>query len=86
MEYKTKPVEIEAIEYTITNWRSVLKFVGENNLLFSFYGNSIYVRKNPNKLDKDKLRFGDFVVKDKDGLITVIDPITFNKTYELIGD
>jgi len=78
MKCRIIPKEYEYIEYIITNWRSVMKFVGDSEL-FEFKYNHVYYKNN-------SLRIGDHILKNNDGEFIIVDPYTFKQSYEKVED
>ena len=89
MKYRTKPVEIEAIQWTGLNITEMKKFVGES-LIYEFYDREWGVEPRAVVIALDTLdgvlsvAIGDYIIKDLDGEFRPCEPYVFEKIYELI--
>ena len=79
-KYKTKPCEIEAIQWTGKNEKEVLEFV-KNKHYVSFDGD-LFLITLAGELKAD---FGDYIVKGLRGDFYPCKPDSFVKKYELIA-
>ena len=77
--YKTKPCEIEAIQWTGNNGKEVLEFV-RNKYYISFDGD-LYLVTLENEM---KVNFGDYIIKDLRGDFFPCKPDVFVKMFELV--
>lgn len=93
--YKTKPCEIEALEYTGNNLKEVLAFMGKVNIDYlpksnieeeKWYEYCSDIRENGlyiNTLEGDMLAsIGDYIIKGLRGEFYPCKPDVFNKKYE----
>ena len=91
MKYKTKPVEIEAIQWTGLNLEEIKTFVGDS-LIYNIIDTAWEVGKGrPNVLMKIKtlegdmhVSEGDYIIKGLKGKFYPCKPDIFEKKYELI--
>lgn len=77
MRYRTKPLEVEAIEYDGTNTARCLEFMGKGwtwgvRDVLQIRTHLGYMRAHP----------GDWIVKGPYGEIQIVDAATFAATYE----
>ena len=92
-KYRKKPVVIEAIQLTKSNFEEVENFIG-NSFLHRHYNNEVDFVKHENPigiiiktLEGDHLaKIGDFVIKGVHGEFYPCKPDIFEKTYELEND
>lgn len=92
MKYKTKPVEIEAIQWTGLNLEEIKAFVGES-LIYDIIDTAWEVGKGrPHVLMKIKTlegdmtaSEGDYIIKGLRGEFYPCKPDVFEKKYELIN-
>ena len=81
MRYKTKPCEIEAIQYTGENWTEILHFMfpdlEDDATAFDETIKTLEWEMNCSK--------GDFVIKGLRGEFYPCKPDVFNKKYELLN-
>lgn len=93
MRYRTKPVEIEAIQWTGLNLEEIKQFVGESleyNILDTAWevGKSrphIYMKIHT--LEGDMYAsVGDYIIKGLRGEFYPCKPDVFKKKYEVIGE
>lgn len=92
MKYKTKPVEIEAIQWTGLNLEEIKAFVGES-LIYDIIdtaweaGKGIpHVLMNIKTLEGDMIASeGDYIIKGLRGEFYPCKPDIFEKKYELIN-
>lgn len=92
MKYKTKPVEIEAIQWTGLNLEEIKAFVGES-LIYDIIGTAWEVGKGrPHVLMKIRTlegdmtaSEGDYIIKGLRGEFYPCKPDVFEKKYELIN-
>lgn len=92
MKYKTKPVEIEAIQWTGLNLEEIRAFVGES-LIYDIIDTAWEAGKGiPHVLMKIKTLEGDMIASEGDYIIKGLrgefypcKPDIFEKKYELIN-
>lgn len=92
MKYKTKPVEIEAIQWTGLNLEEIKAFVGES-LIYDIIDTAWEAGKGiPHVLMKIKTLEGDMIASEGDYIIKGLrgefypcKPDIFEKKYELIN-
>ena len=83
-KFRKKPVEIEAIRFTRTNWKDVLSFTDYKAHIFvedDIY--SLFIWSDNPKNVKNAIE-GDWVIKGAKGKFRTCKPNIFQKTYELI--
>ena len=95
MRYKTKPVEIEAIQWTGLNLEEIKQFVGESleyNIWDSAWdwavgkgGPHIYMKIYTLEGDMNA-SVGDYIIKGLRGEFYPCKPDVFEKKYEVIGE
>lgn len=78
--YKTKPCEIEAIQWTGKNEKEILDFL-KHKYYISFDGD-LYLVTLENEM---KVNFGDYIIKDLRGDFYPYKPDVFVKMFELIS-
>lgn len=80
MKYQKKPVVIEAVQWSGSNWHSILDFAGRENVYVT--GNKLYVRT----LEGDMLANpGDWIIRGVEGEFYPVKPHIFVATYEAVG-
>lgn len=86
MKYRKKPVEIEAIQFSRSNWEEVKQFT--NNT-----AHSLIIERRPDgkcfctipTLEGEHIaNEGDFIIKGVEGEFYPCKPQIFEKTYEVI--
>lgn len=93
MRYRTKPVEIEAIQWTGLNFEEIRQFVGESleyNILNTAWkvgkcGPHIYIMIHTLEGDMH-VSEGDYIIKGLRGEFYPCKPDVFKKKYEVIGE
>ena len=83
MKYKTKPVEIEAVEYIGSNTIEISKFTGIslNDLGVAPFVNKLVIKTLEGKMTAS---VGDFIIKGLKGEFYPCKPDIFNMKYEPI--
>jgi hypothetical protein len=79
--YRTKPKYVKAVQWTGDNLEEVQSFAHTQYI----NGSSLHVSSNDRSDDGRwwmKCSRGYFIVKDSDGIVSVIDEQTFKETYE----
>ena len=91
--YKTKPCEIEAIQWDGSNQKEVMDFVGESliyyslNLDTSWNDDKPYVYMAVMTLEgRMRMSKGDYIIKGLRGEFYPCKPDVFEKKYELIEE
>lgn len=79
MKYRTKVVEVEAVQYDGANHDDVAKFVGGLNVDIEPRSRALCIRRRPESL---RALPGDWVVRKADGSYSVWWPDVFASTYE----
>ena len=77
-KYRKKPVEVEAIQWTGTNYDEVKEFCG-SEVIFDLFHHQIFIET----LEGDmRASDGDFIIKGVKGEFYPCKPDVFEKTYE----
>ncbi|MGB0862453.1 MAG: hypothetical protein ACPGXZ_06015 [Saprospiraceae bacterium] len=92
MKYRKKPIVIEAVELTKSNFKKVESFLGYDHQDLRTYMNEVdFVnRKNPDglfiqTLEGDmKAKVGDYIIKGVKGEFYPCKPDIFKATYEAV--
>lgn len=80
MRYKKKPVEIEAIRFTGSNYEEIREFIGKNTLCSDL---SIVIPTLEGDMVAQK---GDYIIKGVQGEFYPCKPDIFEETYEIISE
>ncbi|WP_164683492.1 hypothetical protein [Streptococcus hyointestinalis] len=80
MKYKKKPVEIEAIRFTGSNYEEIREFIGKNTLCSDL---SIVIPTLEGDMVAQK---GDYIIKGVQGEFYPCKPDIFEETYEIISE
>lgn len=85
MKYKTKPVEIEAIEWTGENMDEILVFTGkeEQTNRDRVLSNDLFIETLEGEMHASK---GDFIIKGLKGEFYPCKPDIFNMKYQVVKD
>lgn len=80
-KYRTRPVMVDAIEYTGSNNEEINAFAGKcagwtalNHLMIQ------------NEEGSNRAMPGSFIIKDIEGVCSICDPETFHATYEKVEE
>lgn len=79
-EYKKKPVVIEAIRFTGSNYEEIREFIGKNTLCSDL---SIVIPTLEGDMVAQK---GDYIIKGVHGEFYPCKPDIFNETYEVVSE
>jgi len=77
MRYRKKPVVIEAVQWSGSNWHQVLEFAGRDNIYTT--GSDVFVRTLEGDL---KASPEDWIIKGIQGEFYPCKPDIFEATYE----
>lgn len=83
MKYRKKPVVIDAIQYTGTNFKEILEFLGgeDERGNIDIHQNSIFIKT----LEGDmQAKPKDFIIKGVKGEFYPVKPNVFYETYEKV--
>lgn len=84
-KYKTKPCEIEAIQWEGDNLNEIITFVGKTNLITKFEVDRKYPLLKIRTLEGDmEASVDDYIIKGLRGEFYPCKPDVFEKKYELI--
>lgn len=90
MRYRKKPVEVEAIQYTESNWVEVISFTGgdpgsnaNNQHAFIDRGGNFVIRTLEGEM---RASVGDWIIKGVKGEFYPCKPDIFEATYEEVPD
>ena len=78
--YKTKPCEIEAIQYTVDNLAEILQW-GKGDIIFDVVNSNIYIDTLEGRMRAD---VSDYIIKGLKGEFYPCKPDVFRKKYERI--
>ena len=82
MQYRKRPVVIEAVQWDGKNIDEVMEFMGKD-FEFSFYPDGVTVDLTINTLEGDMhASVGDYIIKGVDGEFYPCKPDIFERTYE----
>ena len=85
MKYRTKPCEIEAIQFTRNNFEELIKFTEDNAKNFHCFADIFYC--NINTLEGEMTATeGDYIIRGLRGEYYPCKPDVFEKKYEAIGE
>ena len=79
-KYKTKPCEIEAIQYTVDNLAEILQW-GKGDIIFDVVNSNIYIDTLEGRMRADVY---DYIIKSLRGEYYPCKPDVFHKKYEEI--
>ena len=79
-KYKKKPVVIEAIRFTGSNYEEIREFIGKNTLCSDL---SIVIPTLEGDMIAQK---GDYIIKGVKGEFYPCKPDIFNATYEVVSE
>ncbi|MHC3753044.1 hypothetical protein ACYKJ4_07745 [Streptococcus suis] len=79
-KYKKKPVVIEAIRFTGSNYKEIREFIGKNTLCSDL---SIVIPTLEGDMVAQK---GDYIIKGVHGEFYPCKPDIFNETYEVVSE
>ena len=79
-KYKKKPVVIEAIRFTGSNYKEIREFIGKNTLCSDL---SIVIQTLEGDMVAQK---GDYIIKGVHGEFYPCKPDIFNETYEVVSE
>ena len=79
-KYKTKPCEIEAIQYTVDNLAEILQW-GKGDIIFDVVNGNIYIDTLEGRMRADVY---DYIIKGLKGEFYPCKPDIFEKTYEIV--
>lgn len=86
-KYRKKPVVIEAIQWSGSNWHQMLEFAewgeGEENNDAHVEGNKLFIRTLEGTMEASP---GDWVIQGVQGEFYPCKPDIFEATYELVDD
>lgn len=92
-KYKTKPCEIEAVQYDGSNQKEIMDFVGESLIYYSlnldipWNDDKSYVYMAVMTLEgRMRISKGDYIIKGLRGEFYPCKPDVFEKKYELIEE
>lgn len=79
IQWKNKPIVVEAVQFTGANIGEVMEFVGQENVKTLYQGSlySIRTAQGHAQMLKD-----DYIVKDSEGTFRPVHPKTFHNLYE----
>ena len=80
VKYKKKPVVIEAIRFTGSNYDEIREFIGKNTLCSDL---SIVIPTLEGDMVAQK---GDYIIKGVHGEFYPCKPDIFNETYEVVSE
>ncbi|AER21682.1 hypothetical protein SSUST1_1326 [Streptococcus suis ST1] len=80
VKYKKKPVVIEAIRFTGSNYEEIREFIGKNTLCSDL---SIVIPTLEGNMVAQK---GDYIIKGVHGEFYPCKPDIFNETYEVVSE
>ena len=88
MKYRKKPVEIEAIQFTRTNWEQVKEFTGgkAQDITIEKRIDGIATCIIPTLEGQHIASEGDYIIKGVQGEFYPCKPDIFEKTYELVAE
>lgn len=78
--YKTKPCEIEAIQYTVDNLAEILQW-GKGDIFFNVLNGNLYIDTLKGRMRADVY---DYIIKGLKGEFYPCRPDVFKKKYERI--
>lgn len=84
MEYRKKPVVIEAIQFNGDNYEEIKNFVGKNITCTSYIGSKVdyfSIRTLEGNMTASR---GDYIIKGVNGEFYPCKADIFNKTYEKV--
>ncbi|HEL1563485.1 TPA: hypothetical protein TX924_000963 [Streptococcus suis] len=79
-KFRKKPVEIEAIRFTGSNYEEIREFIGKNTLCSDL---SIVIPTLEGDMVAQK---GDYIIKGVHGEFYPCKPDIFNETYEVVSE
>lgn len=82
MKYKTKPCEIEAIQYTGKNADEVLSFAGEKNIIFNPHVKRFWIETLEGMMNVSPK---DYIIRGLQGEIYPCKPDIFQMKYEPVN-
>jgi hypothetical protein len=80
MKYRTKPVEIEAIQWIGSNFVEIDKFITVPHEIFPIQNKIIIPTLEGNM----EASYGDYIIKGVNGEFYPCKPDIFDKTYEVV--
>lgn len=87
-QYRKKPVCIEAVQFTRSNWDEIVSFTGNtaHTLMIEKRPNGIATCIIPTLEGQHIATENDFIIKGVHGEFYPCKPDIFEKTYEVVGD